>query len=62
MCYTKSRFFVVPGEGPSLLGMPDIKLLNIWKMTYEVIGSPHESRKLDLQTMEESNSPGCRKN
>ena len=27
--YIKCRFFVVPGDGPALLGMPHVELLNI---------------------------------
>ena len=29
----KCRFFAVPGDGPVLLGMPDIELLSILKIT-----------------------------
>ena len=44
----KCRFFVVPGDKLALLGMPDIELLNILKVTHEVMGNPKESRKFDL--------------
>ena len=40
--------------------MPDLKLLNILKTTYRVKVDPHESRKLDLQTIRASNDPSCR--
>ena len=58
----KCRFFVVPGDGPTVLRKSDIKLLSILKITCDVIGDPHESRKFDSQTIETSNSPGCRTN
>ena len=46
---------------PTLLGMPDIKWLSILRITYEVISNPHESRKLDVQTIEWSTSPETEK-
>ena len=39
------------GDGPALLAMPDIELLNTLKVTCEIIGDPHESRKFDSQTV-----------
>ena len=30
-------FYVVPGDSPALLGMSDIKLLNLLKILYEVV-------------------------
>ena len=56
------RFFLGPGDRPALLGMPDLKLLSILRITCDVIGKPHESRKVDSQTMEMSISPSCRTN
>ena len=41
--------------------MPDIKLLYILKIMYEVIDDPHERTKFDSQTVEASNGPSCRK-
>ena len=32
------RFFVVPGDGPALIGMPDIELLSVLRITCNVIG------------------------
>ena len=58
--YDKCRFFVVPGDDPILLGMPRIEMLNILKIMCEVIGDPHESRKLNSQTIEASNSHSCK--
>ena len=58
----KCRFCVVPGEGPALIGMPDIKLLNILKIICEVIDDRHESKKINFQTVEASNGPTCRIN
>ena len=40
----KCRFFVLPEDGSALLGMTDIKLLNIPKIMCEVIGDPNEGR------------------
>ena len=58
----KYRFFAVPGDGTPLLGMPDIKLLSILRLTCDVIGELYESRRSDLHTIEMSNSPSCRTN
>ena len=58
----KCRFFVVLGDGPALLGVPDIEMLNILKTTCEMIGDPHESRKFNLQTIEVPNGTSCRAN
>ena len=40
--------------------MPDIELTNIFKITYEEISDPHESRKLIPLTTEVSNRFICR--
>ena len=45
-------FFVVSGDHPALLGMPDIELL-----TCDIKCGPHDHRKFDSQTIETSNSP-----
>ena len=58
----KCRLFVVPGDGPSLLGMPDIELLSILRATCDIIGEPHESRKFNSQRIEISDIPSCRTN
>ena len=34
----RCRFFVVPGDSPALLGMPDIKLFDILKIKCEEVG------------------------
>ena len=47
----KCRFFVIPGEGPALLGMPDIEVLRILKITLGVIGNPPENKKFNSQTI-----------
>ena len=54
------RFLVVPGDGPALLWMPDIQLLNILRITCEVIGDLHKSRKINSQIIEASNNPSCK--
>ena len=45
----KCRFYVVPLGGPVLLGMPDIKLLEILMIMCEEIDHPHECKKFDSQ-------------
>ena len=57
--YIKCSFFVLPGDGPVLLGMSDIELLSILRITCDIIDEPHESRKFNLQTIEMSDSPRC---
>ena len=42
--------------------MPDIKLLNILNITYEVIDDSYERRKINSQTVEASSSHSCRIN
>ena len=46
----KCRFYAVSGDGPVLLGMPDIKYLIMLKIPCNIIGRPHESRKSVWQT------------
>ena len=43
----KCRFFTEPGDGPVLLGIPDIKVLDILKIMCELMGDPHKSRMFD---------------
>ena len=35
----KYIFFVVPGDGDALLGMPNIEVLNILQINYNTIGT-----------------------
>ena len=58
----KYRFFVVPGNGPALFAMPDIKLLSMITVTCDVMGEPCERRKCNSQTIEMSNRSSCRTN
>ena len=58
----KYGFFVVPGGSPALLGMPDMKLLNILMIMYEVVGNQQAERKLNSQTVLTSNNPSCNAN
>ena len=53
----KSKFFVLPRNSPALPGILDIELLNLLRITCDVMGGPHESRKLDSNTVEVSNNP-----
>ena len=48
----KFRFFVVPHDDPAPLGMSDIELLSIQRITHDIIGEPHDSRKFDSQTID----------
>ena len=58
----KCRFSLVPGDGPVLLGMPDIEVLNIPRIICEGMGGIHKSRIFNSQKMEASNSPSCKVN
>ena len=40
----KCIFFVVPGDGNALLGMPDIELLNIMQINCNTIGTKKEEK------------------
>ena len=46
-----SRFFVVLGNSSELLGMPDIEVLGILKITCEVLDSQQAGRKFDSKIM-----------
>ena len=50
------------GDSLTLLVMSDTKLFNILKITCEVIGDQHKSRKFNSQTIEASNGPSCKIN
>ena len=52
----------MPGDSPTLLGMLNIKLLNILKITGEGMLDLHKRTNFDLQTMEASNGPSCKTN
>ena len=56
------RFFVLLGDGPSLLGMPDIQLLDILKMMCEVVEYQQADRKLNSQTIQPYDGLGCKVN
>ena len=55
-------FFVVLGEGQALLGMPDAELLDLLKITCELVRDQQGDRKVDAQTKQPSNSPSCKAN
>ena len=40
--------------------MPDIKLLCTLRITCYLLGEPHEGRKFNSKTIEESNNPRCK--
>ena len=52
----KCRFFIVPGDGPALLRMPDIELLGIIRVMCERIGNKANARKFDMQTRHSADS------
>ena len=58
----RCRFFLVPGDGLMLLGMPDIKLLNLLKIMWGVVGDQKADRKFKSQTIWLSNGPKCKAN
>ena len=55
----KCRFFVVPGDILTLLGMPDIELVNILKIICEVIDCQHENRNLTAEKTEPHGVKDC---
>ena len=59
---TKCRFFVVLEDCPALQGMSDIEVLDILKITCEVMGDPYKSRMFECKTMQTSNGPSCKAN
>ena len=46
-------------DGPALLGIPDIKLLNILKIMCDVIEGQQADRKFKSQAIEPSSAPSC---
>ena len=46
----KHRFFVIQGNGPALLRMPDIELLSIIRVMCETTDNKTTGRKFDVQT------------
>ena len=58
----RCRFFVVPGNGPALLGIPDIELLSILRITCDIRGELHENKKFYSKAIDISSSPSCKAN
>ena len=56
----KCRFFLVPGDGPVLLRMPDIELLSIIRVMCEAIDNKTTDRKFDVQTNHAADSHNCK--
>ena len=52
----------MPGDGPVLLRMTDIEVLDILKVICAVMGDLHKSRMFDSQTMQTSNGHSCKAN
>ena len=53
---TRCRFFIVPGDGPALLGMPDVKLVGILEIMCEVVEDQWVDREFNLQTIESAST------
>ena len=60
--YCKIKTGDVPGDGPVLLMIPDIKLLNKLQIMCEVLGDQSADRKFNSHTIELSSSPSCKAN
>ena len=58
----RCRFFELPGESPALLGLPELELLYILKILYEIVESQQTYRKFDHQTMKPSTTPSFKAN
>ena len=56
----RCRFFVVPDDGPTLLGMPDIKLQDILKIMCEIVEDQQAGKKFISQTIELVGTLDCR--
>ena len=56
----RCRFFAVPCDGPMLLGMPDIELLGILKITCDVVEDQQVGRKFDLEITEATHALNCK--
>ena len=55
----RCRFFVVPGDGPVLLGMPETELLGIPKIACELVENQPVGMKYDSQIMEPTGFLNC---
>ena len=58
----QEKFFVVPGDDLTLLGMPDIRLVDILKIMCEVVGEQQADKKFDTQTILPSSGSSCKAN
>ena len=58
----RCRFFVVPGDGPALVGMLGIKLLGLLKIACQVLDQQQADRNFNPQTRETSGVPEHRTN
>ena len=58
----RCRFFVVPGDDNTLLGIADIELVCILKIMCEVVEGQQADRKFGSQTMKLSTASGCKAN
>ena len=56
----KCKFFVFSGDGPALLGMVDVEVLGILRITCEVIHNQQTGRKFDSQITWLTGVPICK--
>ena len=56
----RCRFFVVPHDGPALLGLPNTEILELLKIMCEVLDQHQVGRKYVSWTKEASDTPGSR--
>ena len=56
----KCRLILLSGDVPALFEISDIELLNILRITCDIIRGPYGSRKLDSQRIGMSHSPNCK--
>ena len=58
----RCRFYVVLGDSPAFLGMPDIELLGIMKIMCDVIEGQQADRMFDSQIIEPFSALSCKAN
>ena len=56
------RFFVMPGDGPALLGMPDVELFGIIRAMSDQIYNKTTDRKFDSKSGMQQKNQSCKAN
>ena len=62
MTNVKCRFFVIGGDGPTLLGILEIELFGIIRVICDTIENKTTGMKFDSQTKHVADSPNCKTN